>query len=378
MAGGVDDPLCLLPETSTYREERTSSKGKYVLSVVDNFFSSPEDGYRLAQDFSFLDIEDYEKVTELDVHGLDLPPREEGFISPAQALLTRMGAKSQLQAYLVMNFPRDAHTYIEVFGGSFRVLISKGYEDQVEIINDVDTDLVHFYRWVKRYPDELAAAINSIPCHEAVIMGMRDQLGRKVLKGLERAAAYYAGNVTSFNGTGHSYSGNPFFFHFPEVKPSRLRAVAKRLRRVDIRSRSYQSIIATTNKKVPGGGVFYYLDPPYWATAGYSTFAGSSQFGWKEQEELARFCEAIHNQGNRWLQTNSAHPDLFKLYGGLRDANGKPFVRIERRDVKYTVASSQEQRKDTGEYIFSNFDLPFPEVSGKKAQQLSLMGGIRK
>lgn len=313
-------------------------------------------GFRYIQNFAFPSVEAYELSVPPDAAGKPEQQARE-FAVPVEPLLTKMGSKSQLLPQLVKWFPRDARTYVEIFGGVFRVVLGKGYTHKVEIVNDIDGDFVHMMRYARDYPDELAAHINHLTVHEGLVYGLRAMLGRRELKGIERAAAYYIANTTSFNGSGTGYSSNPGFFHFPRVEARKLRAVAARLRDVDLRCRDFRDLIPMLNKPVEGG-VFFYLDPPYDETAGYITFQSASRFGWKEQEQLAQLCVEIDAMGNRWLQTNSATPRLRALYGGLRRADGTPFVRQQIKDVKYTIAASQEDRVLTQELITSNFDLP--------------------
>jgi DNA adenine methylase len=178
-------------------------------------------------------------------------------------------------------------------------------------------------------------------------MAWRDELGEKKLTGLERAVAFWFAYRTSFNGTGHSYRSSPHIQLSITADMQSVMRVADRLKGVDIRNRNYSDIIDVCNKKVDGG-VFFYLDPPYWETAGYSRFDGNTSFGWPQQVRLSEYCKAIDKMGNKFIQTNSAHEDLALLYKDFH---------IIRRDVQYTVASKQEERKLTGEFIISNFPL---------------------
>ena len=140
------------------------------------------------------------------------------------------------------------------------------------------------------------------------------------------------------------------------IDKGKVQRVAERLRRVDIRSTGYERIIKSCNKDLPAdryppGGVFFYLDPPYWQTSGYKTFQGESSFGWNDQKRLAELCYEIHKVGNKFIQTNSAHEDLRKLYGSYGCFN------IERRDVYYSMAGDGDKRSDAGEFVISNFEL---------------------
>ena len=286
---------------------------------------------------------DQEPTSEIGAEAFAHNPKHLGSV---ESLLARMGAKSELRDWLVSLFP--AHTtYVEPFGGSFKVLLWKPTRSKIEIINDYDCDLVHFFRYVVFNPEVLVDAINDMPCHEALNMAFREELGAKRLSGLERAVAFWFGNQSSFNGTGGSYASSPHAKLNLRISKEDVLKVADRLRGVDIRSRSYKDVIEQANKKVPGG-VFFYLDPPYHETAGYERFDGQSSFGWTDQANLANYCREIDKMGNRFIQTNSAHKDLDELYKGFH---------ITRREVYYSITAKAEARKATGEYIISNFPL---------------------
>lgn len=299
---------------------------------------------------------------------------EEKFLLPTESVIARMGAKSQLRDWLVSNFP-PAHTYVEPFGGSFKVLLWKPYRNHIEIINDVDCDLVHFFRYATLAPRLLAKSINAVPTHEAIILGMRDALAKRSLKGLERAVSTYISLAASFNGRTGSYASSPFALIDTGIDEKRLIKIAKRLLGTDMRATSFTRIISSANKSLPAesyppGGVFFYLDPPYWGVTGYATHAGVSTFGWREQEQLAGLCWEIDQMGNKFIQTNSDHDDLLSLYGGFKRPDGSPAFFIERREVYYSVAGAAGSRDEAGEFIISNFPLR------KQREQNQRQGGL--
>jgi DNA adenine methylase len=322
-----------------------------------------EQGFRLVQDYSYVEVEAREAATDPDPFpsvrpdGSVLMDERESFALPLESLIARMGAKSQLRAWLVTNFP-EHHTYVEPFGGSFKILLAKTRRSRVEIINDVDGDLVAFFQYVQSDPERLVRVINALPTHEAVVLGLRTLLAQKKLKGVERAAAFYLASQSAFNSKGDysSYASSPFTLMNLSINRRDVLQVADRLRKVDIRSTSFSRILKTCNKPVPGS-VFFYLDPPYWDTAGYKTLQGESSFGWKEQVELSEWCAAIHQMGNKFIQTNSAHEDLRKLYGKYKAGDGSPLFHIQTRDVYYSVAGKADARVAAGEFVISNFPL---------------------
>ena len=295
------------------------------------------------------EIEVYESTYPITV---DTPSQEYDIIGAVDSPITRMGSKSQLLEWLLPRFPRGVAAYVEPFGGAFRVLLGKPWSDRIEIINDIDADLVHFFRWVRFAPDALAQLINETPTHEALIMGLRQELADRELNGIVRAAAWYIHNCAAFNATAGAYASSPSVLLDTSVDADLLRRVAKRMMKTDIRSTSYKRVIESANKKVAHGKVFFYLDPPYLDTQDYETLQGrSSDFGHQEQRALRDCCVDIHQMGNLFIQTNAWHDYLYKIY-----SEPKCFF-ITSRDVRYSVSGSGESRGDRKEIIISNFDL---------------------
>lgn len=303
------------------------------------------------QDFTYEEIEQREAESLFELNYVGGQP--EPYRGPVESPVARMGAKKVLRAWLVEQFPAH-YCYVEPFMGSVKVLLWKS-ESNVEIINDFDGDMATFFQFVKTDPARLANYINAMPNHEAVVLGLRQMLAKRDLRGIERAVAFYLGSQSAFNGKGDysSYKSSPSTLMNLQVNAKLLLRVSHRLRRVNIRSTGFERIILSCNKPVKGG-VFFYLDPPYWATAGYKTFQNVSAFGWAEQCRLAELCFDIHQMGNRFIQTNSAHPDLASLYG---DKRFEGVFHIKKVAVNYSLAGDSENRGDNFEYVISNFPL---------------------
>jgi DNA adenine methylase len=271
-----------------------------------------------------------------------------------------MGGKKQLiKDGLLSWFPRDCKVYIEPFGGSFQVLLSKSWREPYECINDLDSDLVHFYRTVKWDPKKLVSFINSVPKHEAILIGLRQDLARGSLSGVERAAAFFLVTRSSFNGIVDSgfarYAHSVIAPMETEISLNDVMAVYNRLANVEIRSTDYRRLLSAACKKVDGG-MFVYMDPPYDDTEGYSTLQGESTFGKHEHRQLAEYCAQLDQLGAKWMQTNSDTPFLRELYGAMRRPDGSPVVTMITREVYYSFSGVASKRRATNEIIFGNFD----------------------
>lgn len=289
--------------------------------------------------------------------------QKEEYCEQLKGVIARMGAKSRLRSYLISIFPKH-HTYIEPFGGSFKVILWKAKRSKIEIINDIDGDLIHFFRYLVFFPDELAQLINSLPTHKGLLDALRDELKRGDLNGLERAAAVYYSIKLSFNGTGAGYAGSVQSLCSARANPVEFRRVAHRLRGVDIRNQDAHDLVRSTNRRLDTlrypGGILYYFDPPYDETAGYATLTSKSIYGKEKQFELFTLARAVHKEGNRFLMTNSSTKYLKNMWCTRKDWH------YEERDVTYTISGDAEKRGKHKELIVANFPLRAKKEDGRQ------------
>ncbi len=176
-----------------------------------------------------------------------------------------VGGKSRLRKQIVQLIPE--HTcYIELFAGAAWVLFGK-QSSNVEVLNDIDQDLVNFFRVVKEKPMELLASFK----WELVSRAEFDRLANldvSTLTDIERAHRFYylimaswGGEFhyprfqTSINDGGH---GNRLFGGLQTLE-QRIMPVYERLRTVIIENLDWQVFFDRYNRS----GAFMYIDPPY-------------------------------------------------------------------------------------------------------------------
>lgn len=76
----------------------------------------------------------------------------------AKSPIKLVGGKSKLAPLIISMFPKHI-CYIEVFGGAGHVLFAKP-PSTVEVYNDLDGELVNFFRVVKHRHQELIRAFD--------------------------------------------------------------------------------------------------------------------------------------------------------------------------------------------------------------------------
>ena len=265
---------------------------------------------------------------------------------PMDSPIRWMGGKSKMVHQLIDWYP-DHYTYVEVFGGSLKPFFCK-QPSHIEVVNDVYTDLINFWRVASRWPRELAHACNSIPASRVTHRLFQRQDGNR--SPWERAVMFGFLVRSSFNGKPwSSYGGSPASGP-GGVQAELLERCAARLssKGVFIECQSFGDLIKRYNKKVAQGKVFFYLDPPYYETAGYA-----DSFPAEYHRDLAHLMDEINDNGNLVLITNS--PQSEKAYRQWLKTDGTWY--FDKYTVKYSAGGSADSRGDVSETIISNFKL---------------------
>lgn len=176
-------------------------------------------------------------------------------------VLSYFGSKAGMAPWLVSMFPTH-RVYVEPFCGSAAVLLAKSRSTH-EVINDVDGDLVHFYRVARARLDDLEVACRLSPyAREEFDAARLDELG---LDDLERARRYWVRSNQGFaqilQGTGWSTSivRNANNARSVWNRLGRLAGFVDRLGGVVVEHRDALEVVERYDAV---DGVIY-LDPPY-------------------------------------------------------------------------------------------------------------------
>lgn len=172
--------------------------------------------------------------------------------------------------------------------------LSSKKPSKIEVVNDFFSELINFWRISTQWPSELADACNSIPASRTLHRLFQRKDGRRTP--WERAVMFGALVRFSFNGmVWGSYGGSPAS---PPGKIDKDLLVRCGSRLADpgvfIENMDFRKFIQRYNKKGTNV-VFFYLDPPYYKTAGY---ANSFPDEW--HQELADLMVEIHKNGNKF------------------------------------------------------------------------------
>ncbi len=195
------------------------------------------------------------------------------------------GSKQRIAAKLCNLLPPH-NAWVEIFCGSAAMTLAKK-PAPIEIINDINGEIVNFFRQLQRNGEELQRLVYFTPYARAEF-----DLARKPETGLsdiERARRFLVAAMMSINGTfgkdagGFSFS-NSYSRNGMEARvsrwyqmPGRLQQVAERLRNVRIEQKEGLALFKEFRNRP---GTLVYLDPPYFAkrTRGYDFDENSREF----------------------------------------------------------------------------------------------------
>jgi DNA adenine methylase len=177
-----------------------------------------------------------------------------------------VGGKKKLREEIIKMIPADHTCYVEVFGGAGWVLFGKEPSD-VEIWNDIDSELVNFYRTIKAKPEEFLETFDLTVVSREIFEDFRYADLTKMTE-MERAHRFYylimagwGGELnlpriqTSISDAGH---GNRLIGAMKTLR-KRILPIHERLKTVIIERLDWKEMFERYDRL----GVVMYLDPPY-------------------------------------------------------------------------------------------------------------------
>lgn len=178
------------------------------------------------------------------------------------------GAKQRLAARLITKLPPHA-AWVEVFCGSAALTLAKS-PARIEIINDIDKEVVNFFRQLRTNSTELRRMLRLTPYARQELVDAR--LPKSGLSRVERARRFFVNAMMAMNGSaGESVGGfsfsNSYSRRSMEARVSRwhsmpnyLEIVAQRLSQVRIENKDALELLADFLHRP---ATLVYLDPPY-------------------------------------------------------------------------------------------------------------------
>lgn len=247
--------------------------------------------------------------------------------------LPYIGGKHRLAAQIIALFPEHT-TYVEAFAGGAQVFFRKE-PSKVEVLNDLDYEIVNFYRVCQSHYEELIRYLRFTVASRTWFAILR-ATDPATLTDIQRAARFLYLQKNAFGGLilkpNFHYGVTKASNFNPARIPAIIEAAHQRLARVQIESLPYEQILEKYDRPT----TLFYLDPPYWERKLY-------KFNFKENDFIA-LERRLRNVQGRFILSLDDHPKVRELFNGFR---------IERTEIFYS--SQQKAGARYGELLIMNF-----------------------
>ena len=247
--------------------------------------------------------------------------------------LSYIGGKNRLAKKIISILPEHT-TYVEAFAGGAQVLFHK-QPSNVEVLNDLDFDVVNFFRVCQWHYEELIRYLRF-----SLVSRKLHQLHLKsnpaTLTDIQRAGRFYYLQKNSFGGLILQQT-----FHYGVTQPSnynpeRISAIIERahqrLARVQIESLPYEQVLAKYDRPT----TCFYLDPPYWKRKLY-------KFNFSE-EDFVTLDHHLQQLKGKFLLSLGDHPEIRRIFHTWN---------LIPAEITYTARRDARQR--FGELFITNF-----------------------
>jgi DNA adenine methylase len=248
--------------------------------------------------------------------------------------LPYIGGKNRLATKIISMLPEHT-TYVEAFAGGAQVFFHKP-PSNVEVLNDLDFDIVNFFRVCQWHYEELVRYLRfclvSRKLHELHV-----KTDPATLTDIQRAGRFFYLQKNSWGGLivrqkFHYGVSQPSNYN-PERIPEIIENAHRRLQRVQVESLPYQQVL----EKYDRPETFFYLDPPYWERKLYKF--NFSQENFHELEARLRVLKG------RFILSLDDRPEIRDLFAAFR---------MHTVDLTYTAKRNTRVRHR--ELLITNFD----------------------
>lgn len=243
-----------------------------------------------------------------------------------------IGGKRRLIKHILPLFPEHT-TYVEPFCGGAALFFAKE-PSQIEVINDINSELVNLYRVVKNHLDELVRQFRwDLVSREQ--FGWHKNQPTEQLTDIQRAARFFYLQRTAFGGKVEGQTFGAGATRAPRLNLLRLEedlsAAHLRLCRAMVEHLPWADCIQRYDRP----GTLFYCDPPYWGTTGYGV-----EFGLDNYSRMAELAKSI--KGRMIISVNDI-PEMRQVFADLT---------IKTVDITYTVGGNNSTK--TRELIITN------------------------
>ena len=275
-----------------------------------------------------------------------------------QTLFGWFGGKYYHLNWLLPLLPEKRH-FIDVCGGSGVVLLNRS-QVPVETYNDIDGNLVHFFRMLRDRPHELARVISLTPySREEFVMSL---VHDETLSDIERARRFFVRCRMSFGGVSQtatlgrwssvvsaSNCGMASVTSKYHGAIDSMMHMAARLSKVQIENRPAVDII----RKYDCKDILFYIDPPYVHDSRKSTEVYGYEMDDSQHRELA---EALHGIKGSFALSGYTCPLMDELFGQYERVEGPDLP--QRSSLRQNSGNPMDRRRES---LWINYQRPTSE-----------------
>ncbi len=255
------------------------------------------------------------------------------------------GGKSRAINAILKHVPASIQEYREPFvGGASVFLAIKGLFGSAisrYIINDLNVDLMHFWRFCRDDLETLADAVQAFRenyAHDgrALYRFLIDTENMRF--DFDRAVRFFIMNRITFSGVmdAGGYSQQAFEKRFTPSSIQRLRQLNGLLTNAQMLNEDYEAIVTQ-----PGDNVFMFLDPPYYSATASKLYGVRGVL--HTSFDHARFAQVMHKSTHRWLITYDDSPYIRELFS---------FAAISMWELQYGMNNFGQATAAKGKELF--------------------------
>lgn len=276
--------------------------------------------------------------------------------------LTYPGAKGRAMEQIAPFIPKFKE-YRETFlgGGSVYLYVRQRYGDDKKYwVNDLYKQLYNFWKQTQQNSDVM---IKQIFDWKKEFENQNGKLLQRFLKtnaykfdNIQKAAAYYAWNQTSFSGFGRGFSKSNYDKKFNDDRINGLKNISDLLQGTRITNLDYSKLVEMSpSDGVDDNEVFLFLDPPYLSVEWPELYGTDGNL--HKYFDHSRFASVMKKCKYRFLITYDDNHMVRKLFN---------WANVISWELKYS-----SRKVKTGKELFiSNMD--FDDIKRKNKKQLTM------
>jgi len=251
------------------------------------------------------------------------------------------GGKSKAVEKIIANIPANIKEFREpmVGGGSVSLVVKQLFPNVKVKINDLNYDLICFWKTLRDNPDELIKEVKKIK--ETYKDGRKLYNEFTTKNGgneFERAVRFFVLNRITFSGTVDSggYSQQAFEKRFTDSAIEKLKLASEIIKDFEITHGDYEKLLFED-----GEGVFIFLDPPYYSTAKSKLYGKNGNLHLSFDHE--RFAANMKKCKHLWLITYDDCIEVRELFS---------FAYIYPWELQYGMNNYKQKTARKGRELF--------------------------